>query len=127
MGNCKHFTGIQNKVCEAGVTYADFLPNYALPCLQLGCDKRPEGICTKREYPTQEECEKRERDMIESVERIGVARAAIIAHTGAGKGKGAQGSIPCPCCGGTLRYSVASYNGHVHAACSNTECVRWME
>ena len=38
------------------------------------------------------------------------------------------GEIDCPACkAGKLRYSRAAYNGHVHAACSNGECVRWME
>jgi hypothetical protein len=38
------------------------------------------------------------------------------------------GVMPCPVCkSGTLRYSRSGYNGHVHAACSNCECVRWME
>lgn len=37
------------------------------------------------------------------------------------------GSIDCPVCEkGTLRYSRAS-NGHVHALCTNADCVRWME
>jgi hypothetical protein len=39
-----------------------------------------------------------------------------------------QGSIKCPICNlGELRYSRASYNGHVHARCSNKTCVSWME
>lgn len=39
-----------------------------------------------------------------------------------------SGEMPCPVCkDGTLRYSRAAYNGHVHACCSNPECVRWME
>ena len=42
-------------------------------------------------------------------------------HSGAGE-------IVCPVCeSGSLRYSRASYNGHVHAACSHSGCVRWME
>lgn len=38
------------------------------------------------------------------------------------------GAIPCPVCKtGTLRYSRAAYNGHVHAGCSTQGCVQWME
>lgn len=38
------------------------------------------------------------------------------------------GEMACPVCKeGTLRYSRAAYNGHVHACCSNPKCVRWME
>jgi hypothetical protein len=39
-----------------------------------------------------------------------------------------KGSMSCPVCKtGTLRYSRAAYNGHVHAGCSTEGCVRWME
>jgi hypothetical protein len=39
-----------------------------------------------------------------------------------------SGIMQCPICKvGKLRYSRNSYNGHVHAACSTKECVRWME
>ena len=38
------------------------------------------------------------------------------------------GEIDCPVCKeAKLRYSRASYNGHVHAACMSDKCVRWME
>ena len=38
------------------------------------------------------------------------------------------GQIDCPVCkSGKLRYTRASYNGHVHAACSTDNCVQWME
>lgn len=47
---------------------------------------------------------------------------------GLGRGNGGQGRMPCPAgCGGELRYSVASVNGHMHAACSTKGCVSWME
>lgn len=37
------------------------------------------------------------------------------------------GEIDCPVCkAGKLRYSRASSNGHVHAACTSG-CVAWME
>ena len=38
------------------------------------------------------------------------------------------GEMKCPVCKeGTLRYSRAAYNGHVHARCSTADCVAWME
>ena len=51
------------------------------------------------------------------------------ASKGLKKGKGGVSSMPCPCpnCTGTLNYSVASYNGRMHAACTNPSCVKWME
>ena len=38
------------------------------------------------------------------------------------------GKMECPVCKtGTLKYSRAGYNGHVHARCSTDGCVAWME
>lgn len=42
-------------------------------------------------------------------------------------GHGGRGHIVCPIDGGTLHYSVATVNGHLWGACSNTDCVRWMQ
>lgn len=44
------------------------------------------------------------------------------------RGSGGNGELPCPACKtGTIRYSVASLNGHIWGACSTKDCVRWME
>lgn len=38
------------------------------------------------------------------------------------------GDMPCPiCASGVLSYRRASINGHVHARCSNEDCVSWVE
>lgn len=38
------------------------------------------------------------------------------------------GEMACPvCAAGFLRYSRSGYNGHIHAGCTTTGCVRWME
>lgn len=42
--------------------------------------------------------------------------------------KGGRSELKCPICPeGTLRYSVAGINGHMHAACTTEGCIRWME
>lgn len=46
---------------------------------------------------------------------------------GIGKGKGGTGECKCPNCDGTIRYAVASINGHMHACCSTPGCASWME
>lgn len=142
-GKCVHYNGTVNDRCEAGVNYKELAgPGEAygtrLPC--HGPDYRlasgrplPRAdvvICDKRHEPTPEEIAADERDARERGERIGKARRAIVEHLGGPWKKGtpgASGSIPCPCCGGTLRFSRAGYNGHIHAGCSTPECVRWME
>jgi hypothetical protein len=52
------------------------------------------------------------------------ARAAIVAKEG--RARGVRGEITCPVDGGRIAYTIA-HNGHIHAACSNQGCVRWME
>jgi hypothetical protein len=132
---CIHFNGVMNPCCDAGVNYRQLAgePELGygrrLPCVGrlAGPDAKP---CDKLRLPTVEEVEADERWVKERMERMGKVRAAIVAHLGGPWKKGtpgASGTIPCPCCGGTVRFSRAGYNGHVHAACSTKDCVRWME
>lgn len=117
---CRHFTGVQNKTCKEGVAYADVRDEttrpYGFPCLDKG------GTCDKKSLLTDAEEDARDKEIAQRIASIGEARAAIVEH-----GK-SSGRIPCPCCeGGTLGYSKAASNGHIHAACSTPGCVRWME
>jgi len=37
-------------------------------------------------------------------------------------------TIECPICKeGTIHYSIASVNGHIHAKCTTGDCISWME
>lgn len=133
---CKHFTGIMNHRCDAGVKYetvrAERGPGkgYALPCLPDPGD--PETVCFLCEFPTAEELAAEEAEHKRRFEMVGKARAAIVERLG-GPWKrgtpGAEGVIDCPCCGGakTLRFTRAGVNGHVHANCLTKGCVSWME
>jgi hypothetical protein len=130
-GRCKHFTGIQNKTCGAGVRYDDVrrLPGFNVPCILQYADDSPP--CDNRAFPTLEEvAEQIERDR-KAVRDYSTARKAITDEIGPfvrGKSPGVGGEIPCPVCTtGTLRYSRAMSNGHVHARCSTDGCVAWME
>ena len=40
---------------------------------------------------------------------------------------GGRGDIPCPVCGGTVRYSVSAYNGHTAGVCGTDGCIRWIQ
>lgn len=71
-------------------------------------------------------------ELNEQMDRVLAARAAIVTHLGGPWKRGmksAQGAIDCPTCGGvgTLKFSRAGHNGHVHAACTTAGCVNWME
>ncbi len=151
---CRHFNGLQHDKCEAGVCYKALQETGQLPCLPWHCDTgKPAAKCDKYGTYTAEETAEQERQIERSINGTITARKAIVAelarrHAAGDKaavskphhdpdfsGTGCQsayvagsGTIPCPVCKtGTLRYSRAACNGHVHAACSTTGCVRWME
>lgn len=127
---CRHFNGMMNKVCEAGIAYdavkksrAEPGAGWDIPCLK---DRREASTCDKCEYNTAEDAERRIAAIEESFSRTVLARAAIVEHS---QGKhGVSGSLMCPVCkNGNLRYSIAGCNGHIHARCSSADCVSWME
>lgn len=133
MTTCQHFTGIQNKSCKAGVVYEELFgsgPGWAarLPCTS---DDDVPIRCDKQSLMTREQAEA-EVSKDEAKMKV-LLNAVCLAHEhahekGLGVGSGGQGEMPCPKeCGGTLRYRVASYNGHMHAACSTKDCLSWME
>lgn len=120
---CKHFTGIQNKTCDAGIAYATVRDSTASP-YRWPCTN-PAIPCASRVYPTQEEIDAEERAFNEQMKNTEMARTVIVAVTD--NKRGVSGKTACPVCdGGTLSYLVAR-NGHIHAACSVSGCVRWME
>jgi len=63
------------------------------------------------------------------IKRIGIARTAITDKHGKGKpGISIASWMLCPVCGeGDLNYTISSYNGHIHAGCTEEGCVAWME
>lgn len=139
---CVNFNGIMNDACKAGVKYDDvrismeIIPEGGtetrtvkrLPCFM---DEAREGGCTcsKRHFRTADEIAVAVADRHRRIADIGAARSAITADAGPYKrGEGKSGRIPCPVCTvGSLAYSRAGINGHVHARCSTTGCVSWME
>lgn len=130
---CNHYRAMANhETCKVDVAYSSFagLPFDKQPCFRRDKNETPRGGCSLQEFPTPEEIEESEKWMAERFANVGKARLAIVEHLG-GPWKrgtpGASGEIPCPVCGGKLRFSRAGYNGHIHAACSTEDCVRWME
>ena len=124
MKRCRHFTGIQNDECAAGVSYLSVRDNsvspYRWPCINEGAVTS----CSLADYPAREEAEANEARQSAALERTGKARAAITATTN-GRCR-VSGEIACPNCGGRLAYSVAG-NGHVWGRCSTEDCASWME
>jgi hypothetical protein len=65
-------------------------------------------------------------DTSDYFEKIVTARKAIIDKHGTAKGY--SDKMQCPICKtGTLLYSRAECNGHIHARCDTKDCVSWME
>lgn len=66
-GWCKHFNGIQNDACKAGVRYADLVPEEfgrarKLPCFRSTKTPSPCALCI---FPTDAEAEQYERDALD--------------------------------------------------------------
>lgn len=111
---CIHFNGIMEKVCKAGVNYADVRAGkpYQFPCLKQG------GECAKVQFMTPEQV-KQELDEIEYIStRVIVAMIAVKEYIK--KTNEQAGKVLCEC-GGELHYTVAQVNGHVWAKCSSCD------
>lgn len=140
---CTHYNGLcgggfkddpDTRKCKAGVVYVTVKSTDParkgfdrFPCFREG-----EGVsCDKRHFPTPEEVAAEVAESNASFERSKTGLAAAFQDAkakGFGKGKGGAGAIECPVCKtGTLRYSVAGYNGHMHGHCSTGGCVSWMQ
>jgi len=128
MRQCKHFNGIQNDRCSAGVCYTDLTGKdhaRALPCITLGGDKRP-AECDKYQMRTPEEEAAEEASMEAAMERFRKVMPTV-SEWRKKPPRGKQEVIECPACKGRLHLSQSSYNGHVHGQCETEGCVSWME
>jgi len=129
---CRHFTGLQNKQCAAGVVYVTVESKDVKGFERFPCFRQGESIpCDKRSFPTPEEVAAKVAEREASWERLklGIIAASDDAKKhGYGKGKGGAGRVQCPVCKtGELHYSVAGYNGHMHGRCSTKGCLSWMQ
>jgi len=121
---CIHYRAMSDHdTCSAAVSYDSLKPvdHDKCPCFRRSDDSGPRTGCDKMEYPTPEQIAEYEKEIAARVERMVIARTAIVEACGGPWKKGTpgkQGAIKCPCCeSGTLQFSRAGYNGHVHAAC----------
>lgn len=129
-GKCKHFTGIRDAQCAAGVNYVlvtnDF--KYSLPCISpLSCDKREPAECQLFTEPTAEEIAEDRAKHDASMDRMIVVMTGIAPIRKEAKGKGYAGIIECPACKGRLHLTIARSNGHAHGRCETPDCVNWIE
>lgn len=131
---CKHFTGIQNDCCAAGINYDDVrrLPG-PIPCLPHLHKEGTKNTCDKFEIRTKEEFEALMREADESIAEAKKDIALILPMIAAMKEEftGRQGvkRFDCPKCGAArnLVLTHSEINGHVWGRCSTKDCLVWME
>lgn len=133
MNICAHFSGVQHDTCRAGVPYSLVRePKTETTPFRFACfqDEANGLLCDAAHFPTREEAEAEK--LADDAAYARHAQAHRAAHDdakakGFKKGHGGQSSLTCPLCSGVLHYSVAGYNGHMHASCETKGCVSWME
>jgi hypothetical protein len=113
---CIHFNGVMERVCKAGISYADVREEpeegpYKFPCLKQG------GKCSSAQFRTDEEV-KAKISQIEG-DGVKVMLAIISIKDHVHETNKQSGMIKCQCGGeGDLHYAVAEINGHVWAKCT---------
>lgn len=130
--HCKHFNGLQNSACDAGVQYDSVKDESRKGFGRWPCWREGEELtCEKRKFLTPEEVEAEVQEIEAATIRLTKGMVACredAKQRGLKKGNGGTGKIKCPVCdNGTLHYSVAGYNGHMHARCSTEHCLSWMQ
>jgi hypothetical protein len=136
--SCVHFSGYDpDRRCKAGVPYNRLAPRL-LPCIPA-FDSAKEGqrpTCPHFVALGMEAVLAQDAEDDAFSAKIDIARRAIVEDAkknhypvaGAVCVGGVMGKPPCPVCNaGTLRYSIARSNGHIHAGCTTPDCVSWME
>ena len=116
---CRHYTGVQNLTCKAGVAYKDVRDQsrrpWRWPCTEESIRER----CPQFEAQTEEELTQLKRDRAQRLNAVGIMRASISKQTGD------RGTVVCAVCGNLARWTRAP-NGRVACACP-TGCISWME
>ena len=121
---CKHFNGVQNAQCKAGVEYRQFDRQTGLPCLR-DCAGHQE--CPQRQWLTEAEVAAEVAEIEAHSKRFMTLLPLIQSIKEEHRGKSWAGVKICPVCAGRLHLSHASLNGHVHGKCETKDCVSWME
>lgn len=118
---CIHFNGAINRVCNAGVRYDSFAKGAPFPCYS----GQAMAVCERACLPSRDDVEAGLRETGEHLARMGKVMAAIKASGDIQPGM--EGSIPCPCCSGTVRYTRARSNGHWAVRCSTLDCCHFIQ
>jgi hypothetical protein len=131
VGKCRHFSGIMDKTCKAGICYRELVGGPDLGwATRLPCHGKsdPEIVpCDKYDALTDECIARIEAEREASAERFCKAIPIIGAVKEDHRGEDWEGDVTCPVCGGVLHLSHAAHNGHVWGRCETKGCLAWME
>ena len=127
---CKHYNGVFQETCEAGISYVALVPDqrgrvYRLPCATF--EKSVDQVsCDAYETYTEEELEAHEKAWDARMERIRIIMP-VVSQWRKKAPWGRVEVIECPACKGKLHLSQAASNGHVWGKCETEGCASWME
>lgn len=142
---CKHFCGLREKKCNAGVLYDSVTPRPGEPgcALRIPCTLpgkfegrlsenqrehfQEKGTCEKFELPTDEEIIKFEESIRQVLDRHMKLDPWIAGMRKKHRKDGFRGIVECPVCAGKLHFTVSSYNGHTSGRCESENCVNYIE
>ena len=135
-GTCKHFTGLYNSPCKAGVDLRKHVGGSELgwgcriPCTTAESNSyiKPDQVvpCDHFAEPTPEEIRKSEEEIAILIARMEQV-SAFICELKAEHQDGWYGQVECPICKGVLEVEIAAYNLHAHVQCRTNGCVNIME
>lgn len=128
-GKCKHFNGIQNKECKAGLNIREVVGGDNVgwlrraPCLRSnGCTEK----CSQYAELTPEERAAKDAEFEIMIERMRLT-LPIIKKAKKELPDGGSCELTCPVCSGIVHIAVAKCNLHTHGICETEGCLRWME
>jgi hypothetical protein len=137
-GECVHFTGGQNTLCDAGLNMREVTgpPDEGwflrCPCHDTSSWRTlPEGwvrsTCEKYTDPTDEQLADFEKE-IQAEEDKFTKVVPIIGEIKKNHPNGGSGKFECPACkDGQVSWIMSKSNGHTHGKCSTLNCIGWHE
>lgn len=103
-----------------------------LPCSGRADDARLKQLglsrvdCPKFEKKTAEEIEEEKASLQRAMDRM-TKTIPWASEMKKKHGRGFAGEDACPICSKRIRFTIADYNGHMHARCETADCVNFME
>ena len=126
--HCKHFTGMINDVCAAGVNWREVTggPDFGILTRTPCTNPEHAGKCKLHQLRTQAEIDEENRFWDEQIALMETEEPFWQKIRYANM-SGGHGVCECPRCKGKCHWSVAASNRHLHARCETDGCISFME